>query len=88
MLEKTQEKFYKAIREGLLDQTSVEIPFKHFIHEWFPNKQRVPDKDITRALLDFDKKYDLDHLVILDGRGAIAVRFWWQKGRLMEGEDA
>jgi len=87
MLEKAQEKFYKSIREGLLDQTSVEIPFKHFLMEWFPN-QRVDDRVMTRALLDFDKKYNLDHIVILNGKGAMAVRFWWQKNRLVEGEDA
>lgn len=84
MLEKAQEKSFEIVKEGLLDKTSLDIPFKHFIHEWFPNKQRVSDKDITRALLDFDKKYDLDHLVILDGRGAIAVRFWWKKYRILE----
>jgi hypothetical protein len=83
MLEKIQEKFYKKIREGLLDQTSVEIPFKYFLMERFPNQQ-VPDKDFTRALLDFDKKYNLDHVIILGGKGAVAIRFWWQKGRIME----
>jgi len=87
MLEKIQEKFYKAIREGLLDQTSMEIPFKHFLMEWFPN-QNVSDKDFTKALLDFDKKYDLDHIVILNGKGAMAIRFWWEKGRITEGKDA
>ena len=83
MLEKIQEKFYKKIREGLLDQTSVEIPFKHFLMRGFPN-QRVDDQVLTRALLDFDKKYNLDHIIILNGKGATAIRFWWQKNRLME----
>jgi len=87
MLEKIQEKFYKKIREGLLDQTSVEIPFKHFLMEWFPN-QRVDDQVFTKALLNFDKKYNLDHIVILSGKGAMAVRFWWQKDRIVEGENA
>ncbi len=83
MLEKTQEKFYKKIREGLLNQTSMEISFKHFLMGWFPN-QRVDDQVFTQALLDFDKKYNLDHIIILSGKGAIAIRFWWQKNRLME----
>jgi len=83
MLEKIQEKFYKKIREGLLDQTSMEIPFKHFLMGWFPN-QRVEDQDFTRALLDFDKKYNLDHIIILSGKGSAAVRFWWEKGRIQE----
>ena len=87
MLEKIQEKFYKKIREGLLDQTSMEIPFKHFLIEWFPN-QRVEDRDFTRALLDFDKKYNLDHIIILSGKGAAAVRFWWQKDKIVEENDA
>ena len=83
MLKKIQKEFYKVIREGLLDQTSVEIQFKHFLMEWFP-KQQVPDKVFTRTLLDFDKKYNLDHIIILSGKGAVAVRFWWQKNILME----
>ena len=83
MLEKTQEKFYKKIREGLLDQISIEIPFKYFLMEWFPN-QRVEDQVFTRALLDFDKKYNLDHIIILSGKGATAIRFWWQKNILVE----
>lgn len=87
MLEKIQEKFYKKIRECLLDQTSIEIPFKHFLMGWFPN-QRVDDQVLTRALLDFDKKYNLDHVIILNGKGAMAVRFWWQKDKLMEENDA
>jgi hypothetical protein len=87
MLEKTQEKFYKKIREGLLAQTSVEVPFKHLVIGWFPN-QRVEDQVLTKALLDFDKKYNLDHIIILKGKGATAVRFWWQKGRIMEGKNA
>lgn len=83
MLEKIQEKFYKKIREGLLCQIDVEIPFKYFLVEWFPN-QRVDDQVFTRALLDFDKKYNLDHIIILSGKGAVAIRFWWQKNKLME----
>ena len=87
MLEKAQEKFYKKIKEGLLDQTSVEIPFKHFLLRWFPN-QRVEDQVLTRALLDFDKKYSLDHIIILNGKGSMAIRFWWEKGRITEGKNA
>ena len=87
MLEKIQEKFYKSIRGGLLDQTSMEIPFKHFLMEWFPN-QRVDDQVFTKALLDFDKKYNLDHIIILGSKGSMAIRFWWQKGKLMEENNA
>lgn len=87
MLEKIQKNFYKKIREGLLHQISMEIPFKHLLIGWFPN-QRVDDQVLTRALLDFDKKYNLDHIVVLDGGQAVMIRFWWQKDKLMEGEDA
>jgi len=83
MLEKAQENLFKKIKEGLLDKTSVEVSFKYFLHEWFP-KQQISDKDFTRALLDFDDKYSLNHIVILDGKGAVAVRFWWNKRRVPE----
>jgi hypothetical protein len=83
MLEKAQEVLFEKIKEGLLDKTSVEVPFKYFIFNWFPN-QRVEDQVLTKSLMDFDKKYDLDHIVILDGKGAIAVRFWWQKRWITE----
>ena len=81
MLEKVQEEFYKKIKEGLLNQTSVEVPFKHLLMGWFPN-QRVDDKVLTKVLLDFNKKYNLDNIIILNNRGPIAIRFWWQKNRL------
>lgn len=87
MLEKIQKEFYKQIRKGLLQQTSVEIPFKHFVMQWFPN-QRVEDRVLTRALLDFDKKYNLDHIIILSGKKSAIVRFWWKKGRLVEESNA
>jgi len=83
MLEKIQAEFYKQIRKGLLDQTNVEIPFKHFVMQWFPN-QRVEDRVLTRTLLDFDKKYNLDHIIVLSGKKPAIVRFWWKKGRIQE----
>jgi len=84
MLEKIQEKFYKKIRKGLLNQTSIEVPFKNLVVGWFTN-QKVDDQVLTNALLKFDKKYNLDHIIILNGRKAEAIRFWWQKGKIMEG---
>ena len=87
MLEKIQEEFYKIIREGLLYQTSVEIQFKYFLIEWF-SKQSVEDRVFSRALLDFDKKYNLDHVIILGGKGPMSIRFWWKKGRIMEENNA
>ena len=87
MLEKVQERTFKEIKEGLLDKTSLEISVKYFLINWFPN-QRVSDGVLTRSLMDFDKKYGLDHIIILSGRGAVAVRFWWQKDWVEEGKDA
>ena len=87
MLEKAQEKLFKKIKENLLDKTSTEVPMKYFLINWFPN-QRVEDQILTKALLDFDRKYDLDHIVILSGKGAVAVRFWWQKRWIKEGKNA
>ena len=83
MLEKAQERLFEKIKKGLLDKTSLEVSFRYFLINWFP-KQNISDRGFTRALLDFDKKYDLDHIVILDGKGAVAVRFWWKKRRLKE----
>lgn len=87
MLEKVQEKLYQRIKNDLLDKMNTEVPFKYFLINWFP-KQNIPDKDFTRALLDFDKKYNLDHIIILNGKGAMAVRFWWKKNRISENDDA
>ena len=78
MLEKIQEEFYKQIRKGLLDQTSVEIPFKHFLMGWFP-KQRIEDRVLTRALLDFDKKYNLDHIIVLSGKQSTEELFFTKR---------
>lgn len=87
MLEKAQERTFKEVKEGLLDKTSLDVPVKYFLMNWFPN-QKVSDKILTEALMGFDKKYDLDHIVILSGQGVVAVRFWWQKRWVKEGEDA
>jgi len=87
MLEKVQERTFEIIKEGLLDKTSLEISVKYFLINWFPN-QRVSDKILTEALMGFDKKYNLDHIVILNGKGVIAVRFWWQKHWVPEENDA
>ena len=87
MLEKIQERTFKEIKEGLLDKTSLEISVKYFLVNWFP-KQRVSDEILTNALMAFDKKYGLDHITILSGKRVVAVRFWWQKHWVKEGENA
>ena len=87
MLKKIQERTFEEIKKGLLDNTSLEIPIKYFLVNWFP-KQRVSDEILTNALMAFDKKYGLDHITILSGKRVVAVRFWWQKHWVKEGENA
>jgi len=87
MLEKIQEKLYQKIENELLNQINVEIPFKYFLTNWFP-KQNVPDKDFTRTLLNFDKKYGLDHIITLNNGVPMSIRFWLKKRSLVEDKNA
>jgi hypothetical protein len=78
MLEKVQEELYQKIKEGLIDKTNIEIPFKYILQTWFPN-QKISEKNFTRALLDFNYRYNLDNVIILEGNNPIIIRFWWKK---------
>jgi hypothetical protein len=65
------------IKEALsLDRSgSIDVSIQEFGRAWFAGK-RISDKEFTKKMLNFTKKYELKYLVVLNRGRPVAVRFW------------